>query len=230
LKNIKWPTDKSAIIPALNLSECNVFFDFDNTIVPFDVLDDIIKRFSNNGDWVVLEKAWRAGEIGSKECLEGQLRSIRITRDTLMQYLSKIKIDNYFPKLLTMLREKGTKPIVLSDSFSFIIENILRNNGIEGLKVYSNKMRFHKDRIVPLFPYTNKFCSGCANCKTKRLPSNGSRNKIVVYVGDGLSDICPAQNADFVFAKGNLLEYFTNAAKPCVPFEDLGDIYKYLTG
>ena len=56
-----------------------VFFDFDNTLTSFDVLDALIERFSINEDWKALERAWQAGRIGSKECLEGQLRSIRVT-------------------------------------------------------------------------------------------------------------------------------------------------------
>ena len=36
------------------LSNCRVFFDFDNTLTQGDVLDDIIKRFSVNEEWLDL--------------------------------------------------------------------------------------------------------------------------------------------------------------------------------
>jgi 2,3-diketo-5-methylthio-1-phosphopentane phosphatase len=217
-------------MPIKNLSDCIVFFDFDNTITPFDVLDDIIKCFSINKDWVAFEESWRKGKISSRECLKGQLRSVRVTKKNLLQYLSKIKLDSHFPDLLNTLRKKGIDLAILSDSFSFIIENILRNNGIKGLRIYSNRLRFNKDRMIPLFPHFNKKCPRCANCKTRHLSSNGSRNKRVVYIGDGLSDVCPAENADFVFAKDSLLKHFNRTKRRCVAFRNMGDIYQYFRG
>lgn len=211
-----------------SLPECVVFFDFDNTISHFDVLDDIISRFSINNEWERLEKLWEAGKIGSKECLEGQLRQVRITRRELSRYLSEIKIDPYFDKLIATLKHEGIKPVILSDNFSFIIKSVLENNGITGLKIYSNKIKFYKDRIVPSFPYSNRFCKRCAHCKRKQLLKNNIRDKIIIYIGDGNSDICPAENSDIVFAKGSLLDYLRKKRRLCLAFKDLKDIYEDL--
>ena len=209
------------------LSDCIVFFDFDNTITHFDVLDDIIARFSDNGEWATFEKDWREGRIGSRECLQGQLRSVRINRQALSEYLSRIKIDPFFSKLIALLKDKGIKVIILSDNFSFILEHILRNNGTRGLEVYSNRLSFRKDRLIPSFPYLNRRCLRCGHCKTKHLQRKSLRSKIIVYIGDGLSDVCPAQKADLVFAKGSLLEYFKKNKRACLAFKDLRYIYKY---
>ena len=45
------------------LSNCRVFFDFDHTITISDILDDIIRRFSINKNWMDLEKSWLEGQI-----------------------------------------------------------------------------------------------------------------------------------------------------------------------
>ncbi|MEW6171254.1 MAG: hypothetical protein AB1472_06850 [Candidatus Omnitrophota bacterium] len=66
----------------------SVFIDFDNTITPFDILDDIVERFSINKNWVALEKKWKEGKIGSQECLEGQLSLVRISKNALLKYLA----------------------------------------------------------------------------------------------------------------------------------------------
>lgn len=212
----------------LNLSYCQVFFDFDNTIVSFDVLDDIIRRFSVNRDWVRLEKAWEQGKIGSRECLEGQLRSVRISKRGLLKYLSRIKVDPYFPKLLEILRSRGIRPVILSDSFSFIINNILSRNGVKGVKVYSNRLRFFKDRLIPSFPYTDKACRACAHCKKNNLLNSVNNGKVIIYSGDGISDICPAEHADLVFAKGRLLRHFRRIKRNCIAVDNLGGVYKFL--
>jgi 2,3-diketo-5-methylthio-1-phosphopentane phosphatase len=210
------------------LSDCRIFFDFDNTITPFDVLDDIIQRFSVNKDWMKWEKRWKAGKIGSRECLKRQLGSVRITKEGLSRYLSRVKLVTYFNKLINLLKREGIKPIILSDSFSFVIKSFLNTNGFKGIKIYSNRVRFDGNRLLPSFPYANRRCSRCAHCKRKHLLENSLKDKIIIYVGDGRSDICPAQEADIVFAKGELLKYFRKKNKLCVAFDDFRGIYDYL--
>lgn len=213
----------------LNLADFMVFFDFDNTITSFDVLDGVIEKFSINRDWVAYEEAWKEGEIGSRQCLEGQLRSIRVTRQALCEYLSGIDIDPHFKRLLALLRAGGINPVILSDSFSFMIDFILKNHGIAGVKIYSNEFRFNKNRLIPSFPYTNNLCSHCAHCKTSTLSNEAFKNKKVIYAGDGLSDVCPACHADVVFAKNkcSLLKHFIDTGRECMAFTDLGDMYNY---
>jgi len=93
---------------SLKLENCHVFFDFDNTITAFDVLDGIIEQFSVNRDWVAYEEAWKKGKIGSRQCLDGQLRSIRVERAQLHAYLRTVGIDPAFGRLLALLRRHRT--------------------------------------------------------------------------------------------------------------------------
>lgn len=213
-----------------NINDCQFFFDFDNTITLFDVLDDLIKRFSINKDWVALEKSWKEGKIGSGECLRGQLRGVRISREGLLKYLSGVKIDPYFLKLLKLFKQCGIKPVILSDDFSLIIKRVLKNNGITGLKVYSNRLHFNQDKLITRFPYSNKSCNTCGHCKKNNLINNYLKDKIIVYIGDGFSDVCPAKSADIVFAKGSLLRHFRKEKKPCLAIRELKDVYDYLIG
>lgn len=215
-----------------SLSECLVFFDFDNTITPYDILDDIIKNFAVDQGWEKFEKAWKKGEIGSGPCLKGQMCSVKVNKKDLFDYLSRIKIDPYFHKILDMLKREGLKPVILSDSFEVVIKHILECNGIKGVKIYANKLKFSKDSLIPSFPYKNPKCSRCAHCKKKNLLKKEMRDKIIMYIGDGLSDICPAECSDMVFAKtrGSLLEHFRKNKRLCIAFNDLYDIYNYFRG
>lgn len=210
-----------------HLSDCIVFFDFDNTITPFDILDDIIERFSINKDWIAIEQDWKLGKIGSKECIKGQLRSVRISKKGLLRYLSKVKINPYFNKLLFLLKKAGVRFLILSDNFHFIINYILKNNGIRGITVCANILKFNNDRINPVFNRQNRHCGHCGHCKTKNLLNKDFRDKIIIYIGDGLSDVCPAQKADIVFAKSSLLKHFRRGKIPCIPFKGMNKIYNY---
>jgi len=201
-----------------------VYFDFDNTITTLDTLDDIIERFAINNDWIEIEQAWKKGKIGSRECLKGQLGLVRITKPRLAKYLSKIKIDPHFKKILLLLKRKKIKPVILSDNFSYIINFVLHRHGIIGMKVYSNRLKFAKDRLRLAFPHANPACFHCGHCKKSNLKKNNFRDKII-YIGDGLSDVCPAEFSDIVYAKGSLLRHFKKKNKSHIAFKDLGDVY-----
>ncbi len=204
-----------------------MFFDFDNTITKFDVIDDILLRFSVNDKWVELEKKWKNGDIGSKECLKGQLDGVRITRKRLDKYLSRVGIDPYFKKLLKLFKSKKIKITVLSDDFDYILNRVFKDNGVSGLKVYSNRLKFDGDRLMPRFPSVNKACMLCGLCKRKSIFSNSDKNHTVVYIGDGASDVCASKQADLVFAKGTLARYFAARKLAHIPIKDLKDTYEY---
>jgi len=191
------------------------------------VLDDVIRRFSINNQWEILEKAWHEEKIGTKECLEGQLRNIRVTKNALNKFLTKVELDPHFHRLLTLFGREGIKPVILSDNFTCIIERILENQGIKDLKVYGNSLRFYREHIIPSFPYDNPFCPSCAHCKKIHLTKDKTENKVIVYVGDGRSDFCPARVSDIVFAKDNLLRFMTKEGLPCIPYSSLGDVHQY---
>ena len=211
-----------------NLSDCAVFFDFDNTITHFDVLDSVVENFSVNKKWMEFEDAWKRGKIGSKDCLSGQLKSVRVNKNRLDSYFRKIRVDPYFKKIIALLEKHDVRPVILSDSFSYFIESILKNNGIKGIRIYSNRIKLSGDRLIPSFPYQHTSCKICGNCKSNHLPHGRSEERVIVYIGDGLSDLCPSKNSDIVFAKGNLKKFLLKEGKPFISFGSLKSVYNFL--
>lgn len=209
-------------------ARCVVYFDFDNTIAACDVLDDIITRFSRNRRWVNIEKKWKQGDIGSRECLEGQLKEVNLAGEKLDQYLKGVRIDPYYKKMNQLFNEHKIKTVILSDSFDYLLKNILENNSAPAERIYCNSLKQHKNKWVLGFPFTNKRCRICAHCKRDSLLafSNGATTRI--YIGDGLSDVCPSRYAHLVFAKDDLLRYYKQHNLECVPFKKLKDVYKHL--
>jgi 2,3-diketo-5-methylthio-1-phosphopentane phosphatase len=210
-------------------SPFEVYFDFDNTITGFDVLDEVIRRFSLNDDWKHAEAAWEAGEIGSRECLERQMSQVRVSTAALEDYLGPIKVDPAFRPIIDLLRAHAVEPAIVSDSFRLIIDRVLANNGVDGMQVLANELRLEGDRPVLAFPYFNSICSTCGNCKTSHLfKRNRPAGTKKIYVGDGRSDICPAGFCEILFAKDSLLRHYQPLRKDCIPFHDLGAVYSHL--
>lgn len=212
----------------MDLTKSVLFFDFDNTITKFDVIDDMLERFSADDKWRTLEEKWIQGKIGSRQCLDGQMRGIRITKKKLDAYLSTIKLDPYFKKILKLCDAKNIKKVILSDNFYYIISKILKNNGINGLELYCNLIETRNGRLTPKFPHTGKHHGKCAHCKTKSLLANVDERSVAIYVGDGLSDVCPAKKADLVFAKSTLAKRLKAEKVPHIFFDGLSDVYEYL--
>lgn len=212
----------------LGIKDTVVFFDFDNTISTFDILDDMLERFSRSAEWMKIEEQWKRGEIGSRECLKAQIEGISITKKELDKYLSTIKLDPSFKKLVEFLKKKNIKTFIVSDNFDYILNKILKDNGISGLEVYSNSIRISGDNLVPGFPLTNKACGDCAHCKKTTVNKKAGTKSTAVYVGDGKSDLCGSQAADIVFAKDYLREYYTEKKLPHIPFDNLEEVYDYL--
>lgn len=122
----------------INSEKCVVFFDFDNTISTCDCFDNMLPRFSQDDLWVDLEKKRKKGKVGYRDCLEGQIKGMGITKSSLDSYLSGVRLDPYFKKIVRALDSKGVKTIVLSDNFDYILKRILGLRGIKNLKIYSN--------------------------------------------------------------------------------------------
>jgi len=212
----------------INPKKCIIFFDFDNTIATCDVFDNMLLLFSRDDRWVELEKRWRSGKIGSKTCLEGQLRGMDLDKKSLDAYLPKIKLDPYFKRLYRFLQAKKVKTVVLSDNFDYILNRVLKMNGIKKLKVYANKLSFPRDKVITDYPFKNKDCQICAHCKTKNILAKSPKGSIIIYVGDGASDACPAKYANLVFAKDNLLRHLKDSKLDYISFHNLKDVVTYL--
>jgi len=57
--------------------------------------------------------------------------------------------------------------------------------------------------------------------------ANVNKDSIIIYIGDGHSDICPARYADIVFAKEDLLKYYRDTESTCFAYRSLKDVYDY---
>src|SRR5256885_4063475 len=66
--------------------------DFDGTISLLDVTDTLLNRFGKPG-WQELEDAWERGEIGSRECMKGQVALLDMDEAELRAHLDTIEID-----------------------------------------------------------------------------------------------------------------------------------------
>lgn len=183
-----------------------VICDFDGTIAHIDVTDGVLSRFALP-EWEDIELEWKAGRIGSRECMKRQVDLLRVSRDALDAYLDTVEIDPAFPAFVADCQARGLEPVVISDGIDYSIRRILGRYGLDHLLRASNRLvQLGEDTYTLEFPDANPKCaagSGTCKCSASSRMASGRQR---LLIGDGTSDFCLAGEADMVFAKHKLLQ------------------------
>ncbi len=206
-----------------------ILCDFDGTISVEDVIDSLLDRFGRPG-WEVLEQDWRAGRIGSRECMSGQVDLLQMTRPQLDAHLAGLWIDHAFPGFVAKARALNVPIRVVSDGLDYAIHQILGRYGLDDLPLAAN-------HLAPAEPpkqwqLTSPFqAEGCRSgtckcaCVAQARAAGATRT---LLIGDGASDFCAADRVDFVFAKHRLIEHCRAAGIPYAPITGFEDALELL--
>ena len=209
--------------------QSEILLDFDGTITRVDVLDELIARFAVNDSWKEFERQWQAGQIGSRECLAKEFESIRATRKNLDAFLMEIELDPGVERLFHVLSEYRIPVTIVSDGVDIFIKRLLTRLDPKiipkGLVIRANAIRHHGDKIELRFPHANSACEvAAAHCKCHSAAFRHHSGRHAIYIGDGLSDICPAHKAPAIFAKSRLAEILSHQGISHLPFSTLDDV------
>ncbi|WP_062388059.1 MtnX-like HAD-IB family phosphatase [Pseudomonas abietaniphila] len=203
------------------MMQWHIVCDFDGTITPTDVIDNILERFADSS-WTDIEDEWLSGHIGSRECLSRQLALVRAYPAQLLAYFDSVQIDPHFPAFVEHALTLGATMDIVSDGLEQGIARILSRHQLPLLPIIANGLRqVDRDRWRIVFPHASDACRAASgNCKCK----STSHAKRVLVIGDGKSDMCVASTADFVFAKGTLAEHCERHDIPFARFDSFAEL------
>jgi 2-hydroxy-3-keto-5-methylthiopentenyl-1-phosphate phosphatase len=190
------------------VSDWTILCDFDGTIAVEDTTDTLLERFGQSG-WEKLETDWREGRIGSHDCMAGQVALLDMNRAELDAHLAERTIDPAFAAFVRAAHRSGLHIEVLSDGLDYAIRTILGRNSLDWLPITANRLESAGERTWTLaFPNAYSACRvASGTCKCARADSARIGRKRVLLIGDGASDFCIAESADFVFAKDKLIAH-----------------------
>jgi 2-hydroxy-3-keto-5-methylthiopentenyl-1-phosphate phosphatase len=212
----------------MSLTGWTILCDFDGTIAVEDVIDSLLDRYGRPG-WEQLEKDWRAGRIGSRACMGGQVALLDMGHDELDARLAEVRIDHGFPAFVAKARERGVPIHVVSDGLDYAIHRILGRHGLDDLPVSANHLApgVPPQRWRLTSPFQVPGC-GSGTCKCACAEQARAGGAKTLLIGDGASDFCAADHADFVFAKHRLIEHCRAAGIPYVPITGFEDALELL--
>lgn len=205
-----------------------VFTDFDGTIAVNDIGDAMFERYGNVEQCSKSFSLYREGKIDARDCWRQGFATVGpLTREEFTAFALSQPADRYFPGFVAYCGEHRIPVTVLSDGYDAYIDPVLEREGLSALPRFSNRLQFNNDGTVePIFPYTDANCIRCANCKRNHLLTRSNDDQVIVYIGDGISDRCPVQFADVVFAKDSLVSYCETHNITFHRFNDFSDVLK----
>ena len=211
-----------------------LFLDFDGTITRRDAIDAILEEFADPL-WLKVEEDWKAGRIGSRECLSAQMQFVHATKDQIDKLLDSIEVDPGFVRLLEACAAHQVEVHIISDGFDYCINRILNRPSLhlrrrlEGVRIMSSHLERDKNHWSVQFPSFHQSCAhGCATCKPAVMRLLNQTNAPAIFVGDGLSDRYAVASADLVFAKDGLASYCSENSIAHIPYQNLADVADHL--
>ncbi len=171
---------------------------------------------------------WKAGTLSSEQCLKQECASTIVTPSQFDEELERYGLTPGFRHLVEFCRKKDIPLMILSDGFDYYISYILEKHGIVDIPFRSNHLLFRNGSLDVEFPWLEKGCGRCGNCKRWHIETESDDGERIIYVGDGYSDRFAIHDADIVFARRDLAEYCTAQGRDFIPFENLHTVIDYL--
>ncbi len=209
-----------------------VYCDFDGTVCRDDV-GELLFRFFAGERAVQIVRRYRAGEINARECLEQECGAVDNLRlEDLEAFTEPFELDPSFSAFAGWCETQGIPLTILSDGLDVYVGRLLERGGFGRLPWFANHAELLREgerlRLVPSFPHRDAECPQCANCKRNHMLTMSGDDDVIVYVGDGISDRCPARYADVVYAKNGLAAYCQEQNITYHTYTDFGDEREHL--
>ncbi len=211
-----------------------LYVDFDGTVTRRDVGNEFFRHFGGElCDRLVGE--YRAEKMSARECFRGEAAAMRkFSLDEARALFAQQDVDETFGALVTFCRENLIDICIVSDGLDFYISEILSARGFNDIRVFANKAELLPDAngLLSLsvhFPYSEAECDRCGCCKRNIMLTHSGEEEIIVFVGEGYSDRCPAEYADIVFAKDALQTYCQEQNISYFLYTSFADVVSRLT-
>lgn len=210
----------------------SILCDFDGTIAERDVGHCLFENFVPERErWLETLEKWKMGLISSRECLETEISWLDAGMGEIERFVGNESLDPYFRDFVDFCVKRKYDILILSDGLDYYIDSLLMREGVGFVPFRANHLVHDGDHVSGIdFPYFDtRECTMCGNCKLHHLEEKERGGYFTVYVGNGLSDRCPAEHAGLVLAKGELLDHCMRKKISCVPFENFRDVERELT-
>ncbi len=202
-----------------------VLTDFDGTVTRTDVAEAILEEFAPS-EWWEIEELHRARKIGTREALARQFALVHAREPELLKFVDeRVELDETFPAFAAYCRDRDILLEIVSEGLDFYLRFLLEKWHLR-VPARTNRTTFDGGRLVITYPHADPTCNLCGTCKLRRVFELRVQGYELTYVGDGHSDLCPAIEADRLFAKRELADLCREEAIDFIPFDTFADVQR----
>jgi len=197
--------------------------DFDGTIIRNN-LSVLLRGEYACGDWQKIDSDYLHGHLTVEQSNKLQFALIKEPKERLQAFVRQhIELRPGFIEFIRYCQKSTTPFAIVSSGLDFYIEPVLAEIGTPDLELHCGQTTFSRDGIEVSYydPDGNIVNHGF---KKKYLTWLRERGTNIIYLGDGLSDLEAACQADHVFATGHLLDLLDTHSIERSAFSDFYDL------
>ncbi|MCA0173299.1 2-hydroxy-3-keto-5-methylthiopentenyl-1-phosphate phosphatase [Bacillus sp. RAR_GA_16] len=208
-----------------------IFCDFDGTITKNDNIVSLMKRFAPK-EWEQMKDDVLAQNLSIREGVGQMFHLIpSVRKKELLDYLvDTTEVRPGFSDFVQYTRREGIELYIVSGGIDFFVYPLLEPFGIPKERIFCNGSDFTNKTITITWPYAcGEDCTNdCGCCKPGILNRFDGETYRKIVIGDSITDLEAAKQADQVFARDFLAEKCKALGIASVPFESFHDIVKKL--
>jgi 2-hydroxy-3-keto-5-methylthiopentenyl-1-phosphate phosphatase len=207
-----------------------IFCDFDGTITNSDNIIGIMKQFAPEGweeikDNVLERKVTIAEGVGKMFSLLPTKQKKEITEYAI----AEAKVRPGFQELIHFATINDIPFYVVSGGIDFFVEPVL-DGYVSNENIYCNRSSFDGDFIKIEWPHScdDQCHNNCGCCKPSIMRKLAGPDHFKVVIGDSITDLEAAKQADMVLARDFLIEKCKEEEIPYKPFNTFHDCIEHL--
>ncbi|KMQ09793.1 MULTISPECIES: 2-hydroxy-3-keto-5-methylthiopentenyl-1-phosphate phosphatase [Bacillus cereus group] len=203
-----------------------VFCDFDGTITNNDNIMSIMEKFAPPEAEEVKNRIL-SQELSIQEGVSQLFQLIPThLRDNIIQFLKETaEIRSGFHEFIQFVKENNISFYVISGGMDFFVYPLLQGI-IPKEQIYCNETDFSKEFITVKWPHScDDHCQNyCGLCKSSLIRKLSDTNDFHIVIGDSITDLQAAKQADKVFARDFLITKCEENHIAYTPFETFQDV------
>ncbi|MFC1981847.1 MtnX-like HAD-IB family phosphatase [Chloroflexota bacterium] len=197
--------------------------DFDGTIIRNN-LSVLLREQYACGDWQKIDSDYLHGHLTVEQSNKLQFAFIKEPKERLQEFvLQHIELRPGFVEFVRYCQGSAIPFAIVSNGLDFYIEPVLVEIGMPDIELHCGRTSFSRDGIDVSYhdPEGNVLNHGF---KKKYLTWLKKRGTKIIYLGDGLSDLEAARQADHVFATGHLPDLLNTQSTAHSTFSDFYEL------
>ena len=206
-----------------------VVCDFDDTTVLENVAEMLLKEFGGEG-WKEYQRLNVRHKMTLKEYQERAFQTVKVGREAMKDHVKEnATLRPHFKALYEYCVENGIPLAIATMGLDFYVEALLEREGMESVECYAADTEFTEEGIRYEYPYASEECWQPGTCKCAVLERYRKMgHSVILFAGDGKTDICPADRSDVVFARRYLEEHREEKGLPFVRLTDFEGMVRML--